>query len=289
MKNAFILTVSDSFIMGLLGFIEALKFYGHTEDLHVILAPDIYGRKGNHGRMPMLLKIQEETKQFNIIYKNLSELINKYPIAETRITHNKIERGWICRFYAYPYMLDMDYDTYFIWQGDLLLLNNVSKYFDIAKKFTILSNNFSHFRHKKNWESKSRLTHDMANPICNIPFITSDRELLKQVWEEGCDIGRGDMKCIFHALLTLDKLESVFLVPFNNWVYDWHSPTKIGYDGNGGYYRVDGSRINAYHGPMWSKGWALKEKYGAPTRQKHQLFHNVYAEVASKYGIPIGN
>jgi hypothetical protein len=289
MKHAFILTISDGFIMGLLAFIEALKFYGHTEDVHVILHPDIYPYKKGRGRIDMLLKMQEETKQFNITYKPLSELMNKYPIQRTRVTDNPIERGWVCRFYAYPYMLDMDYDTYCIWQGDLLLLNNLSKYLDIAEKFTVLSNNFSHWKHKHNWENKTRLTHDMANPICNIPFITSDRELLKQVWEEGCDMGRGDMKCIFHALLALDKLESVFLVPFNNWVYDWHTPqARIFNDGKGQYYRIDGSRLNAYHGPMWSAGWAFKQKYGKGLIRKHRLFHNIYVEVANKYNLGVG-
>lgn len=275
MRNAFIISVSLRYILGLYAFLEALKLYGHKEDVHILFYPDV---TPDH-----IEKIDPKKFQFEITYQSLLKFMNKYPVELSKQT----VKAWSCRFYAYRYMLEMDYDTYFIWQGDLLLLNNVSHYFNIAKDLIVLSNNFNHAKTKRFIGEK--IVGDMLNPFCNIPFVLSNKELMYRIWDEGLteslrSTGRGDMKAIYNSIVDLNILDKVYSVPYCLWVNDFGSESSLSESDNG-YYRPDGSRINAVHGPLWSQGFINKRKYKENVRSNYARFHQIYVSTGEIYRV----
>ena len=274
LKKAFIISVSVGFAPGLFALIEAMKDYGHTEDLHVLLYDDFYNSKYDF----LLDKIENAETPFRIIPVPIKNVREKY------MEHER-HRGWECRFLAYPYMFnEIDYDIYCIWAGDLLLLNNISKYLDIGSMFTILSYNMSFPKTKSLVEQKIRTASPGYNVIVNVPFITSDKELLQQIWNESQDKSNGDMLCIYNAIVATNSFDRLFLVPRNNWTPNRASREPIKQIGNE-YYMFDGSRLNSFHGPLWD-GWGFDEKrFNPETIKRNAMFRGVYFNVAKKYGL----
>ena len=275
-KKAFILSVSVGFAPGLLALVEAMKVYGHREDLHVLLYDDFYTSKYGF----LLDKIREIKMPFNIFLVSMKKLREKY-------LEHKRHRGWECRFLAYPYMVnEISYDSYCIWAGDLLLLNNISKYLDIGIMFTVLSSNMNFSKTKSLIEERVRTENPHYNAIVNVPFITSDKKLLWQVWKEALDTGNQDMLCIYNAIVEIDAFDRLLLLPRNNWTPNRASQEPVKKIGNE-YYMMDGSRLNSFHGPLWD-GWGFdKERFGPGAIARNTMFREVYLSVAEKYGLKV--
>lgn len=276
-RDAFIISVSAGFAMGAFALIESMKEYGHTEDLHILLWTDCYTSKHNH----LVKKLEEAEAPFNIHLVPISDLIRKYDPKGPGVVRDK---GWCCRFCAYPYMLDQAYLSYCIWQGDLLLLNNIRHYLDVAQLHPVLSQAVKWPKLVSGGEGRigKRLVKDLENLICNIPFITSNRELLEMVWVEGCERGRSDMMAIYNAAIRTCGFDHLFLVPYGHWVYDFYFQKPLLKQGKY-YYKMDGSKLNSYHGPFY-EGWGFdRRRFGEVGIQNHRLFNQRYFEVAQKY------
>lgn len=271
-NNAFILSVSTGFSVGAFALIDSMIKYGHNEDLHILIWDDFFYKKYKD-TFEKLQKLADEAP-FRVTLQPIYKLRENFGFEK--------DRGWDCRFYAYPYMIEQDYEIYFIWQGDQLMLNNVSKYFEIAKKFILLSNNFNHARSKVSIENKETISKPMSNPICNMPFITSDKELLEAIWKEGVEYGRGDMIRIYNAIVKTDKLEDLFLLHYTHWVYDWHYNEPISKVGDG-YFKPGGGRINSYHGPLWTNWGFNRKRFNENLIKKHKMIYNEYQKIIEKY------
>lgn len=270
MKAAFIISVSLGYWIGLCAFLRSLELYGHNEDVFVLFYGDVPTDKIDRLRIAYP----------NVQVESLTEIRKSNPV----VVDPRVIRGWDCRFYGYWFAAEhLDYDAYCIWGGDALLLNNISKYLTIgAGGFIVLSNNTNYLRARKYFGS--RINHILHSPLTDMPFITSSKGLLKKAFEEGYkvrDKGRGTMMCIYNALCSLGMLDEVFIVPNSQWVghQATYSLNPIKTDGKEGYYLPDGVRINAVHGPLWSKGFAVKrDKVGGFAHRNYDLFHQVYLD-----------
>lgn len=276
LRKAFVLSVSVGFAPGAFALIEAMKNYGHTEDLHILLYDDFYSNKYRF----LLEKLDEIETPFSKFFVSMRELRMKHSVEDRH-------QGWQCRFLAYPYMvIDVDYDVYCIWAGDLLLLNNIERYLDIGSIFTLLSNNRDFTKTKSLIERRARTENPNYNAIVNVPFITSDKKLLWQVWNEALNTGNQDMLCIYNAIAETDAFDSLMLLPRNNWTPNRASREPIKKIGNE-YYMMDGSRLNSFHGPLWD-GWGFNEKRFNPDAiKRNTMFREVYLKVAEKYGLKV--
>lgn len=269
MKAAFILSVSLGYWVGFCAFLRSLELYGHKEDVIVFL----------YGDVPI-----DKIDRLKAAYPDVQvELLSNIRKSNPVDVNPRGIRGWDCRFYQYWFVAEyLDYDVYCFWCGDALLLNNISKYLTIGERNTVLSNHFNYFKTRKFFGSEIDV--DGCTPLADIPFITSNKKLLRKVWEKGDDVkntGRGNMRCIYNALCSLGMLDEVFVVSNSQWVghQRTYSLNPIQADGEGGYYLPDGVRINSVHGPLWKEGFVLqRSKTGGFLYGNYELFRQVYLD-----------
>ena len=273
MRVAWVLSLSRSYLWGLYALMESLRKYGHREDVHVLYYADI--------KQEALDKITEQEYDFKIEFYPLAKLREDYPVDA------RAPKPWDCRWYKYKYMSMIDYDIFCIWGGDVLLLNNISPYFLIAKEYIVLGGS----RKTPHTQNPGELVeHYLATPMSDIPFITSDKQLLLGIFGEGqaaeyrmkC---RGDIKCIYNTIIKQGKQEKMFLVSYAQWVHPWSLPNLRISGSNGAYYLRDGTRICSVEGPLWSKGFVEKKKHSEWWKSVKRLFHSEYNRAGKVYGL----
>jgi hypothetical protein len=273
MKYAFITSVSSKYLIGTYALLEKLQEFGNKEDVHILwyesgISPD------------RIEKIFKQNYSFNIVTVPMSTLDQKYPV----VLNKGVERGWKCRFLKYKYMSEFENYMWFYIGGDILILTDVTWLFPIGEDHIVLCKNFSYNNFKK---IGIHAESDSAVPIIDGPFVSSDVELYKGVWEAGQQesvrkAGRGDMRCLYNTIVSQEKIDKLYLVSYEHWINTLRRVSPVEKIGNE-YFYSDGSKIYAVHGPLWSLGYLNK-----PNRYQgynFDLFHEYYKEVGRKFGM----
>lgn len=216
MKYALILTYNIAYLPAMCAILNALDYYGHKDlDVHIIYDNDI---------KPSIDKIiYSNPFCFNIITKNIRELIRK--------EHCLYINFMFCK-YRYIAEIKDRYDAICHLDGDVLLLDNIMKCFEIAAKSgLILCAEFPHTEvsleyletHDRDWVAQM---YAMANfPIFYNPKLYSD--IMQGCWDNmplptNSDRNRNNEMYVFNMAL-FNKADKVFSLPGNSWVGDKYS------------------------------------------------------------------
>lgn len=272
--NAFITSISLRYLLGAYTLLESLQKYGHKEDVHILYYSDIGGEN--------IDKIHRRDYNFNVFTTPLHSYKDYNPYGLTTQT----TKGWMCRFLKYIHMdtLKNIYDSWCYISGDALLLNNINFVFDLAKEHIVMSKvaNFRGYRVVGEF-AKS----DNRVPTHDVPFATSDKELFRGIYDNSINDpdfvirGRGDMRCIYNAIVNQGKVDKLYLLSYEHNVGTARAISPVEKIGNG-YYFNDGSRINIAHGPFWSKGHLAHKRYAG---LNYELYHEIYLTTGKLYGI----
>lgn len=275
MKKAFVLSVSRGYLPGLISFLNAHKYYGHNEDIHVLLYEDILDSD---------LKILLENFFFNYQFNKV--LRDKYPVK----CNPRTQRGWHNRFYKYIWAANhIDADIFCFWGGDVLLLNNISQYINLGEHYIVCGNSHNYSRFYKTLNSP--VEEEMASAVSDIPLMTSDKDFLMQIWEEAQNVdirmmGRAELRCLHNAICKMGMVKKLFLVPYAQWVKDTMLHAYKIRHSEGNYFRYDGSLFYGAHGPFWQPGFIIKKARANSTREYNlNIFYEIYKKTGFLDGI----
>lgn len=281
MKSAFVHSVSAGYLPGTCGMLCQLKELGHTEDVWILYWDDIPVEK--------LREIVEWSGYpGRVSLRSIHAMSAKSGIE----VPSRARRGWETRFYQFDFVCRElgDVDVVCFWGGDLLPLWRLDSHLRLARNFIVVSNN-AYSKTRMGTVAFGSLDNDNANPYCDVPFITSDKELIWRMWELGqrpdvLSKGRGDMRCLYDAVDDLGLHRWVWRLPYSCWVHPWRFYDNFCEWPDGGFGFPDGVRIFCAHSKLWSLGHCETEarRYSVPV-EKLNMFRRIYERAGEVCGL----
>lgn len=249
-------STSDNLFQQAVSVINSLFLYGNDVDIHLICHPSI---ENNHKN------ILSEMKYYNdIILVPWSDIEDK-----NRFKYNSDGdkcSGWECRYYRYRYCIRIanNYDAIMITDADMIFVNNIMKWFDLASTDFLLHmpnnpwgiNNLT--VEKKGIDAIQGAS---SPPYHNMPLFFNPNtyiDLLKDVYEWGLKEPYGDMATLYRTIFRNGILDKIFIEDNDLWVVtDWYKYMMClekDKDGLPIVYTKDNLRVCSIH-----RRWNVKE------------------------------
>jgi hypothetical protein len=257
MNNALIVTYNLAYLPALNALLNALDYYGHKNlDVHIAHTADLN---------PALEILRKGGFSFNIITHPVEPLLNPKQGIYINLMFMR---------YKIAQIIARDYDAICHLDGDVLLLDNIEKYFTIAgqtdlipcAEFPHTETNLDFFKtHDPDWAAA-------AFPMANFPVFYSPEkhiDMMQYIWDhfpepDNADRERNNEMYIFnYAIWACKKIDCILPLPGNAWVgdkYMYHADIRsyiVG--GKIGMYDFLLDRIHLIHNKYWKEGVAAAE------------------------------
>jgi len=212
-KNRFaIVMTAQGMSVGANAFINGLDYYGNKVDFYLAGGP----------QEEALVKKAKEVPDLsvNLIFLSMTDLVKKWqPPKEKR-------GGWHVRFFRYRIAREycQDYDAVLIIDADMLCVNNLMNYFEIAYgtgKIVLPTNTWGMPLEKTLQVGIESLRGASSPPFHNMPLflnVKKHSDFLDKVWEWGLKEDYGDMVTVSRTLIRENWLDRVFSLYNLRWV-----------------------------------------------------------------------
>lgn len=272
-NHALIVTADYKFLPGVNALINGCRFYGNEVDLYLLFWDKEDG--------PFHQYIDQHYTDIDFVYPiDLRELIHRDSI----LVESKAKfylKFW--RHY-YPEKL-LDYKSIAIFDADMMIVNHIMDYFEIAAKtgrILIPRNTSAHAQEIDNY-SQNAFIHSYSPPCHSMPLFYDPKLhylLFQEVPELARKMGRGEMVAInrlFHDKRVYDDL---ILLPNSLWLGTrWKDLEYEILHGNDDmrHLTICGDRVFSIHGRWWAEETLAKIGQGDQIgRQNGKMFQEMY-------------
>lgn len=256
-RNALIVTYSLAYLPALNALLNALDYYGHKDlDVHIAHTEDLN---------PALEKLRKGNFSFNIITHPVEPLFN---------TKQGLYINLMFMRYKIAQIIADDYDAICHLDGDVLLVDNLQKYFTIAAQTDLIP--CAEFPHTEtNLRFFSVMDPDLAAcafALANFPIFYNPKkhiDMMKYIWDhfpEPTNTNRernNEMYVFNYAIYACKKIDYILPLPGNAWVgdkYMYHADIRsYVLAGELGIYDFLLDRIHLIHNKYWKEGVAESE------------------------------
>ena len=257
MKNAFIVTISGSYMFCLNATFNAMKHYGTNADFHVIYHEEMNKR---------YMERCSEAFPFKVIWHPITE-------RDAKKTYGDLYHAFFAEKYWIADHIKDDYDAVCIIDGDLFLCANMNEYFEIAfneKKFITATHEHSMFPVKSLYNIPTdKIVDRMYAALADFPVFFDPKhfnQFIKDWYDFTFESSPEDERN--HPLIAFNrsirkniKLEEIVALDGNQWVCDknyWEKKYIENFDFDSlRMYNPD--RVFAIHNRWWKEGRANNE------------------------------
>lgn len=250
-KYAIVLVASNGYLPGINGIINALDYYGNKIDLHFIHEdlPGDYLKQIKESKLNYRLILQDFPEQEELMLKDFPDVAN-----------NKFQR-WSYLRYWYINKIKEEYDATANLDGDSILLNNITPWFEFVSGTDYLLSGAHECMYLDigNWTSKNW---EYQRPFYCHPIIC-DPKKWSNVWS--CMFKRerkyreSDMVALNRCVFLLGEKERVFLLPACQWTTGYFSVTPLNKTKIGERYFLqwipEKMQINILHRRYYNRGF----------------------------------
>jgi hypothetical protein len=251
-KYALVISADINYLVGVNATINALDYYGNQIDLHFIHddLPDNYWDS-----------LKKSDLNYRIVLHPHKEIVKKFLEEYPNSFQNRFQQ-WTYIKYWYMANLREDYDVVSCWDGDEILLNNITPWYDLVCGTRYMMAAYHAFH---NWDHENydeRCFPSDTQPLWNAPLICDPKKwyLLFLTMLKMEETTRWpDMLSFNRCMLALDKMKDVFLLDDCEWgtqyiyfgmLYERRIGGKDMLVGGPTYFRV-----NTIHGKWCNKGF----------------------------------
>ena len=272
-------------------FINGLDFYGNEVDFYLI---------GKDSEAAYVKKAQAvKDLKVDVRFYSIEDCFKHFPAPTTG---EKTKRGgWHVRFYRYKVaeLIAPNYSAVSIIDADMLCMNNIMRYFEIAEKTGLIVlpwNSVGYSVDRINDIGYDVMRGAACPPYHNMPLFIDPKKwnkMLQQVFQWGLDEPFGDMVTLSKVLFRYNYISEVWNTPNQHWIQTvfYHDMIEEKKD-NKLYCALE--PINTIHRRWWNPGVCEKfvnaikgdeeEKKG---RNNVKLFYKYYKKFNTEHKVKI--
>jgi len=274
-KYALVLVASNQYLPGINEMINALDYYNNQVDLHFV-----------HDELPekYIDEIKNADLNYRIVLNDFNDLEGSFLKTYPKLFPKDKYHIWTFLRYWYILQIKDEYKATAILDGDEMILNNITPWFEFASNTKYLMTARHHFRLSEPEDfSQNDVDNDAALPYFNHPIICNPKvwaSFFEFMFERESQYHESDMRTLNKCLYLSDKMKDVFPLLDLQWIgaYIWTSKIKKIVLNNGMQYlecENEKARINVIHGKWYGHGFRINQMNGAKPCNKEIMKNNL--------------
>lgn len=277
-KYAIVVTADYKFISGVSALINSCLIYGNEVDFHLL-----YWDKPGGPFDRYVANLQTDPRYDFLFPIHLPTYIEK---VNPKGYDTSFKPKYYLKFWRHFYPQELlDYDAIVIFDADMMIVENIMQYFEIAAKTgrILIPRNSSIYAQQIDNYSESAFKHSYAPPCHSMPLFYDPKkhhEFFRLIPPLAQQMGRGEMvaiNCLFHKMGIYKDL---ILLPNSLWLGTrWKELEYSILYGNHGiqHITVAGDRVFSIHGRWWAEETLDKIPQGERVGKANgQLFASMY-------------
>ena len=252
-KYALVMCASNGYLPGVNATINSMDYYGNKLDLHFIhddILPEGYWDEIKKAKLNYRLGMQNFSSQFDKFIKLYPKL---YP---------NVFQYWSYLRYWYMAQIKDDYDAVGLFDGDQILLNDITPWFELVSgtKYILAAQHIFHDFAAENYNEEIM---NSVQPICNLPLI-GDPKIWSEVYIHMCEREQteheADMDCFNKSTYLCGKWKDIIEVLDCQWNcgYVWRGTLRKLIIKSGKEFLIgvpNTFRVYAIHNKWWQEGF----------------------------------